>query len=133
MSTTQVLIVSLAALLAVALVVVTRYYTRAAELALEDSRGERAAASRVAELSTELEQRRAEADASGPAGPAEGTKVAIHVTGRDVQGTRVRVGEPAADGWIVLDDAAFVTGDRTQPLGGRQWFREGPGMWIQEL
>jgi len=127
--TEQLLIVCLAVLAALAIVGFVRYRVRDAELVAEGSHAERAARERADVRRLELER----APAPVPAGPAEGSKVAIHVAGRDVQGTRVRVDDPTAAGWIVVDDAAFVTGDRNQPLGGAQWFREGPGMWIQEL
>jgi hypothetical protein len=131
-STTQVLIVCLSALAIVATIAVAYCRENEAALIAGAARDEREARARADERVAAAELERARA-AVLRAGPVEGAKVAIHVAGRDVQGTRVRVDDPATVGWIVVDDAAFVTGDRTQPLGGTQWFREGPGMWIQEL
>lgn len=133
MSTTQVLIVSLALLAAITVVAYTHYRTRADELDTTRAREERVAAADIADRADRRAAAALERDSRVPPGPSEGATLVIHVAGRDVQGTRVRAGDPETDGWIVVDDASFVTGDRAQPLGGAQWFREGPGMWIQEL
>lgn len=133
MSTLQLTILCLAALAAIAILVGVRYRTRVDELDAENARDARAVAERADRRRLDDERDSAAAATRVPAGPGDGARIAVHVAGQVVQGTRTGAGQPGADGWIVVDDAAFVTGDRSQPLGGTQWFREGPGMWIQEL
>jgi hypothetical protein len=130
MDTLQVLIAAVTLALVVGEVAYVRYRMRHEELAAEDRRME-------AQAAAGIRRREAEDDAAALAaaarerGPADGTKVAVHVGPHLVQGKRVLRGEPEADGWIVLDDADLIEGTRSTPLGGRQWL---PGtQWLQEL
>lgn len=130
MSTTQVLIVVVGAVLITAMVALTRWRVREAELAAEDSHdqrqigAQRSARERDAASLAAVGARRA-------LGPANGAKLGVHVGSHLVRGTRVRRGEPEAEGWIVLDDAELLEGTRATPMGGTQWLRD--PQWMQEL
>lgn len=130
MSTTQVFIVCLALVVVVVVVAVAQWRIRADALAAESARANAAEAA-LAAARRRIEAQAGAAAASRALGPADGAKVGVHVGSHLIQGTRVRRGEPEADGWIVLDGAELLEGSRSTPLGGRQWLRD--VQWLQEL
>jgi hypothetical protein len=127
-TTTQVLIVMLALVAIAAFAALTRYGVRRAELESEDRRviqqaHDREVARAVADA--------ARADASAGRGPADGTRMGVHVGPHLIQGARVLRDAPEAEGWVVLEGAELLEGTRATPLGGRQWLRA--AQWMQEL
>jgi hypothetical protein len=128
-TTTQLTILCVASLVAIAIVAYARGRTRRDELDAEELRARRGAEERA--------ERRAEADeraaAAVPGGPPDGSALVVHVDDRAIRGTRTLAGDPAADGWIVVDDAELLAGRDAQELGGRQWFREDRLTQLQEL
>lgn len=130
MSTTQVLIVAVAAVLIVALVAVGQWRIRADALEAEDRR-ESAREARRAEALERDAATAATAGARRALGPVDGAKVGVHVGPHLVQGTRVLRDAPEAEGWLVLDGAELLEGTRSTPLGGRQWLAG--AQWLQEL
>lgn len=131
MTTVEVLIVSLAAVVIVAVVALAQWRIRVDEIAGNEVR----ARQQAIEAREAAERRAAATEAAaalpGPSGPEDGTVVGVHVGGQVVRGTRVLRGDAAAVGWIVLDDADLLDGTRTTPLGGRQWLPD--ETWKQEM
>lgn len=131
MTTSQTLIVSLAAVVIVAVIALAQWRVRLAELASDDAKAARSSEERLAgrEREAALETARAARVAMGP---DDGAKLGVHIAGGQlIQGTRVKRGDSAAEGWIVLDDAELLEGVRSTPLGGKQWIRDTG--WLQEL
>lgn len=127
--TTQVLIVSLAAIVIVAVIALAKWRIRVDEIAGEEARA------RASEQAG-LERRRIDAEAKAVAplaafGPEDGAQIGVHIGAQLVKGTRVMRAASEAEGWIVLDDAELLEGVRATPLGGRQWIRGAD--WLQAL
>lgn len=127
MTTAQVFIVSLSAVVIVAVVAFAQYRTKLAELARDELKNERDADDRTERRGQDA----AVAALHRPSGPADGAIVGVHVGDQIVRGKRVMRSDAAADGWVVLDAAELLDGTKATPLGGRQWLA-GSG-WLQEM
>jgi hypothetical protein len=123
--TGEVAIIAVAAIVIVAIVALASWRMKAAEIEGEASRSHDAEAARG-----DAREAR-EAAALHPIGPPDGAKMVVHVGLHDVQGTRVLRDAPEAQGWIVIDDAELLDGNKRIPVGGRQWLHG--AQWMQEL
>ena len=130
MTTTQTWILAGAVVLIVLIVLVAQARMRMDQLASEERRERENAVARAESRQRDAD-RAEEAVARRALGPVDGTKVAVHIGPNIIRGTRVRRGEPDTDGWIVLDGAEMIVGERVEPLGGRQWLRD--SQWLQEF
>lgn len=127
--TTQVLIVSLAAVVIVAVIALAKWRIRVDEIAGEELRARESARAGRERRAAAAEE--AAVRLPGPSGPADGAQIGVHIGAQLVKGTRVMRNAPEAEGWIVLEDAELLEGVRATPLGGRQWVPA--GNWMQEL
>lgn len=130
MTTAEVLIVSLSAVVIVAVVALAQWRIRVDEIAGNEVRARQQAIE--AREATARRAATAEAALPGAMGPADGAKLGVHIPGGQlIQGTRTLRDAREAEGWIVLDDAELLEGVRSTPLGGKQWIRDTG--WMQEL
>lgn len=134
MTTTQIIIASITAIVLVWLVANTRWKIRR----LEISERVRMAELDAADKARREETRRVEAAAepvlvelvTGP-GPALGASLAVHIDDRVVQGT---LDDETTDRWIVLTNATLVGGEKTHELGGdRQYLNADRVTQVQEF
>lgn len=131
MTTSQLLIISLAALAIVTVIARTRLRIRQSELYQDQRRLELDSADKIRRF--ELARLDAERPpAPAVVGPALGAKIAVYIDGRIVQGT-LDV-EDTSDRIVVTHATTFVDGGQPQPLGsGRQYLTAALATQIQEL
>lgn len=130
MTTTQVLIVCVAAVLVVGLVALAKWRVRVEELALEERREQALRVIQAADHERNA-QHAAALIAGRSRGPNDGAKIGVHVGSHLIRGTRVLRDASEAQGWIVLDDAELLEGNKQTPVGGRQWLHG--SQWMQEI
>lgn len=130
MTTSQLLIISLAALAIVMVIARTRLRIRQSELYQDQRRLELDNADKIRRF--ELERLDAERPSPAVVGPELGATIAVYIDGRIVQGT-LDV-EDTSDRIVLTDATAFVDGGQPQSLGsGRQYLTAALATQIQEL